>query len=134
MCSAIIGCWDLRDKTLDYNLLRRLFAQWREAAPEYYGDYHPLTPHSITTDSWIAWQFNRPELGWGILQAYRRQDCVYESARFNLVGLEAKIIYKVRNLDSDHADELSGRELMDYGLLVNIQVRPGSAWTLLSER
>ncbi len=134
MCSAIIGCWDLRDKTLDYNLLRRLFAQWREASPEFYGDYNPLTPYSITTDSWIAWQFSRPELGRGIIQAYRRQDCVYESARFKLVGLDANKTYKVRNLDSDHTDELSGRELMDHGVLVNIQDRPGSAWILFSER
>jgi len=133
LCSAIIGCWDLRDKTLDYNLLRRLFAQWREAAPEYYGDYHPLTPYSITADSWIAWQFNRPELGRGIIQAYRRQDCVYESARFKLVGLDANKTYKVRNMDSDRPDEFSGRELMEHGVLVSIQDRPGSAWFIFSE-
>lgn len=134
MGSAIIGCWDLRDKSLDYNLLRRLFAQWREASPELYGDYHPLTPYSITTDSWIAWQFNRPELGRGIVQAYRRQDCVYESARFKLSGMDAQKIYKVRNLDSDHTEELSGRELMDHGLRINIPDTPGSAWFVFSER
>jgi alpha-galactosidase len=134
MPSAVIGSWDLRDKKLDYTLLRKLFAQWREVSPEYYGDYHPLTPYSITTDSWIAWQFSRPELGRGVIQAYRRQDCVYESARLKLAGLDAEKIYKVRNLDSDRTEELSGKELMDHGLLVSISDRPGSAWLIFSER
>ncbi len=134
MPSAVIGSWDLRDKKLDYSLLRRLYAQWREVSTEYYGDYHPLTPYSITTDSWIAWQFSRPEAGRGIVQAYRRQECVYEAARLKLVGLKAEKTYQVRNLDTNRTEECSGKELMDRGLLISIPDRPGSAWFIFSER
>lgn len=132
MCSSVTGCWDLRDKNLNYDLLRRLIGQWREVSQECFGDYYPLTPYSVTTDSWIAWQFNRPEEGKGVVQAYRRQDCPYESARFKLHGLDPAKSYQVRNLDETTVLEVSGRELMDKGLLVRMSETPGSAWILYS--
>jgi alpha-galactosidase len=132
MCNNIIGCWDLRRKDLDYALLRRLFAQWREVSQEYYGDYYPLTPYSLAADSWIAWQFNRPEVGKGVVQAYRRQDSFYESARLRLFGLDPAKTYSVRNLDATVADKISGKELADKGLLVSMPDKPGSAWITYS--
>lgn len=132
MCSSVTGCWDLRDKNLNYDLLRRLIAQWREVSQEFYGDYYPLTPYSVTTDSWIAWQFNRPEAGRGVVQAYRRQDCPYESARFKLHGLDPAKTYQVKNLDETAVHDVSGRELMEKGLLVRMSETPGSAWILYS--
>ena len=36
------------------------------------GDYYPLTSYSLQPDHWIAWQFNRPETGDGVVQAFRR--------------------------------------------------------------
>ena len=35
---------DVRLKDLDYAALRRLIGQWRQVAPNYYGDFYPLTP------------------------------------------------------------------------------------------
>jgi alpha-galactosidase len=128
MCSGVIGCWDLRDKALDYRMLRGVLNQWRQISQEFYGDYYPLTPYSITKDSWIGWQFNRPEVGRGAVQVYRRQECVYESARLRLQGLDPEAAYVVQNLDEAQPKKFGGRELMEKGLLVPIPERPGSAW------
>jgi alpha-galactosidase len=132
MCSDIIGCWDLRRKDLNYDLLRRSLSQWREIAPEYYGDYYPLMPYSLSSDAWIAWQFNRPEAGKGVVQAYRRQNCVYESARLILHGLDPEKTYAVRNFDEESTRRISGKVLMETGLLVTMTDKPGSAWIAYS--
>ena len=103
-------------------------AQWREVSQDYYGDYYPLTPYSLAADAWIAWQFSRPEAGRGVVQAYRRQDSVYESARLKLYGLDAAKTYSVRNLDAAVVEHVTGKELMEKGLLVSMPDKPASAW------
>lgn len=126
MCSDLIACWDMRDKGLDYAALRKIVGQWRDYAPNFFGDFYPLTPYSIDNTQWIAWQFDRPETGEGMVQAFRRAESVYESARFRLSGLDASATYEVRDIDASDAKQMSGRELMEKGLPVAIADRPGA--------
>jgi alpha-galactosidase len=119
--------WDLRRRDrADYNLLRRLVAQWRQIAPFYYGDYYPMTSYSTRNDTWAAWQFDRPASGDGMVEAFRRRDCPFESARFKLRGLDPQARYSVKDLDSSVETEVEGRELMEHGLLVGLKSRPDS--------
>ena len=45
--------------------LRKLVAEWKQVAPNFYGDYWPLTQWRAEADAWLAWQFDRPEAGEG---------------------------------------------------------------------
>jgi alpha-galactosidase len=127
MCAGMIPGWDMRDKTLDYALLRKLTTQWRSIAPLYFGDYYPLTPYSLGEATWIAWQFNRPEEGDGMVQAFRRDKNEEASKTFRLSGLDPKARYEIRNLDSETPERASGKDLMDKGLTVTIGEKPGAA-------
>ncbi len=127
MTPGLTISWDLREKDLDYSLLRQLVAQWREVAPDYFGDYYPLTPYSVEEDVWMAWEFNRPKLGEGMIQAFRRPASLYESAQFNLRGLDPDARYEVRNVDLPGLQTLSGRELMDEGIRITLARKPSSA-------
>jgi len=118
---------DARRKDLDWDLLRKLTAQWRELAPNLAGDYYPLTSYSIEDDVWMAWQFDVPEKGQGMVQAFRRPKRNYESARFKLNGLEPDSIYVVTNIDENKPQEISGRELTENGLLIMLPTSPDSA-------
>lgn len=119
---------DMRVREIDYAALRRLIGQWRELSPNYYGDFYPLTRWSRDDQVWIAWQFDRPEQGEGMIQAFRRHNSSYESACLTLRGLEPKARYAVINLDAPAArQELTGSELMERGLRVDIPTRPGAA-------
>ena len=40
--NVVLG-YDLRRKELDYDLLRKLTAEWRQIVPYYQGDFYPLT-------------------------------------------------------------------------------------------
>jgi alpha-galactosidase len=107
-------------------MLRRLIAQWRQVAGYYYGDYYPLTPYTTEDSAWVAWQFDRPETGEGMVQAFRRPASPVEEARFKLRGLDAKARYAVSNLDVPGQIQLSGQELIEKGLPVAIRDQPGA--------
>jgi len=127
--------YDTRREDYDYALLRKLVGEWRQVVPNLYGDFWPLTPWRAEPDAWIAWQFDRPEAGEGVVQAFRRPESPYESARFALRGLEPSASYEVRRIDSESArSTFTGKQLMNEGLLVAIPARPGAAIVLYQRR
>lgn len=123
MVTHFTACFDVRRKDLDYALIRRVLEQWRRYAPCYFGDYYPLTPYSLDPALWMAWQFDVPEKGEGMVQAFRRSQSVYETARFPLRGLAADDRYVVTNLDTGEQQTLTGRELLEQGLRVSLPVQ-----------
>jgi hypothetical protein len=125
MVTHFTACFDVRRKDLDYDMIRRVLSQWRSYAECYYGDYYPLTEYSLDPSLWIAWQFDLPEQGKGMVQAFRRDKSAYEAARFRLTGLEPSARYVITNLDSGETQTLAGRELLEKGLSVTIQTQPG---------
>lgn len=126
MCPAINSCWDMRRRDLNYDLARRLVEQWRSVAPYYSGDYFPLTGYHIGNDVWMAWQFDRPDLGEGMVQVFRRSASAYESARFPLRALTPEATYEIRDLDAAAPLKMTGREITEQGLPVSIRQRPGA--------
>ena len=126
-CPSLNLLFDIRERGLDYDKIRQLTAQWREAMPYYYGDYYPLTALNRDNSVWVAWQFDRPQKGDGIVQVFRRKDSVYESARLKLRGLDPKAKYQFTRIDqpSAPASTVSGEELLTKGLLATVDEQPG---------
>lgn len=126
MCPHFTACFDMRRKDLPFEQARRLLNQWKnDIAPNYLGDFYPLTPYTTAEDVWLAWQFDRPTAGQGVVQAFRRGKSVYESARLRLHGLDPKARYTVTNLDQPESTrELVGSELMERGLVVVAPEQP----------
>ena len=91
------------------------------------GDYYPLTPYSLAHDQWIAWQFNRPETGDGVVQALRRPDSDEATQTYRLRGLDPAAVYEVMNFDADGSTKALGADLMEKGLPVEIKAQPGAA-------
>jgi alpha-galactosidase len=117
----------VRDRKLDYDFLRKTVGDWRQYAPNYLGDFYPLSPYTTANDAWLAWQFDRPEAGQGVVQVFRRANSIYESARLKLRGLDAKARYAVTDIDHpERAQELTGMELAESGLLVAAPNQPAA--------
>jgi alpha-galactosidase len=128
LCPHMTACYDMRRDDLDYAATRRLVNEWRAVAPTILlGDYYPLTPYSREGHDWMAWQFDRPETGEGLVQAFRRPESFYESARLKLHGLQPDAKYTVKDADVEGEADLTGRELMEKGLPVAIATQPGAA-------
>jgi alpha-galactosidase len=106
---------------------KRAYEECRKIAPFMLGDYCPLTPYSIQKGDWIAWQFDRPEMGGGEVQAFRREENEAAAQVFRLCGLAPSAKYEVTDLDGGPPKEMTGRELMQQGLTVEIKTKPGAA-------
>ncbi len=122
-----------------FDWLRTQVEQLKQIRPYYYGDYYPLSPCSQNTDcttgwndehsaafEWAAWQFNRPEQGDGVIQAFRRDKSNDQAKELRLRGLDPKATYKVSDLDGKFTTTISGADLMQKGLQVGIADAPGA--------
>jgi alpha-galactosidase len=126
--SPFCNClWDIRDRKLDYNLMRRLTGEFARIAHYWLGDYYPLTSFTTDRDAWMAWQFDVPETGEGMVQLFRRAESPYCSAQFRLQGLDPAARYSLTDLDAhDQTAAHTGRELLEQGLAVSITNKPGA--------
>ena len=107
--------------------LRRAVAEQRALRPYFHGDFYPLLSFSLADDAWAAWQFDRPDLGEGMVLALRRQRSPFTHMQAALRGLDAESQYEVRSLDGGGATAWLGRDLTDGGMGFEIAERPGSA-------
>jgi alpha-galactosidase len=123
-----------------YAWMRNMVAQLKLVRPYYYGDYYPLLPCSQNSDcstdptkehsaafEWAASQFNRPEKGDGMVQAFRRDKNDEPSKNLRLRGLDPAARYEVTDLDAQKPNTTSGKELMQQGLHVEINEARGAA-------
>jgi alpha-galactosidase len=105
----------------------KAYRECGKIAPYMLGDYFPLTPYSLQLEQWIAWQFHRQELGGGLVQAFRRNASQMASMTFRLNGLDPAAQYEITNFDAEGPAKASGKELMEKGLTVEIEDKPGAA-------
>ncbi len=121
--NVVLG-YDLRRKDPDYDLLRKLTAEWRQIVSYYRGDFYPLTRNNRDEEHWLAWQFDRPEQGDGIVEAFRREKTEKASAKFHLSGIDASARYEITVFDSGRSASLGGSELIEHGLPLVIKAKP----------
>ena len=101
---------------------------WKAGAPNYYGDYYPLTPYSLKNTDWLGWQFHRAEEGKGMVQVFRRPDSPYSEAQLPLFALDPDVEYTVTNLDEPESNtNMSGGQLMTAGMTVSLGEKPAAA-------
>lgn len=106
---------------------QKAYAECRRIAPiMLQGDYYPQTPYSLQSDQWIGWQFNRPEQGDGVVQAFRRVNCAEQTTIFRLKGLDPAGQYEVTDFDEEGSVRILGEDLMEKGLVVEIREKPGA--------
>jgi len=118
--------YDMRRTDLDYALLRRLADQWRTIIECHYGDFYPVLPYSLKEDNWIAWQFHHADHNEGVVQAFRRPKSTEPTKTLRLGGLDPTSQYNLTNFDKDKPVTISGREMLEKGLPVDIPTKPGA--------
>jgi alpha-galactosidase len=123
-----------------FDWLRTQVEQLKRVRPYYYGDYYPLLPCSANTNcatgagnersaafEWAAWQFNRPDEGDGMVQAFRREKSADAAKNLRLRGLDAAATYEVTDLDAGVPNTVTGKDLMERGLHVEVAGEPGAS-------
>ena len=104
---------------------KNLIAEFKRLRPFFYGDFYPLTPHSISDDVWMAYQFHREDLGQGMFLAFRRPNSPDLTARLKLSGLLPSARYELNFEDTGKKQTFTG-EALAKGIDVTIEPAPGS--------
>lgn len=118
ICPAFAIAIDPAKEPAQFALVRKMVADWRKVAEYLLCDYYPLTPYRESNNVWMAWQFDSPEQGGGMVQAFRRAENQEGSIRLKLRGLRPAATYLVTDLDGGKTERLTGRELMEPGLRI----------------
>jgi alpha-galactosidase len=106
--------------------VRQLMAEATAMRPYFYGDYYPLLAFSLAADAWAAWQYDRPDLGEGMVVAFRRQACPFASWQAKLQALDPQADYELYSWDDHRTRRVSGQALLTEGLPLATDEQPGS--------
>ena len=107
----------------DVEWIREMLNQYQTAKPYFFGDYYPLTGCDTRTDSYMAYQLDRPDLESGIILAFRRQDC--ETLRFSVTAtLEKGVKYEFLDVDTGKERVIVGGDSYEFVF----KDKPGSAF------
>ncbi|MCE5322693.1 alpha-galactosidase [bacterium] len=112
---------------LPVDWVKRSMNEEFEVRKYFYGDFYPLLSYSLADDIWAAWQYDRPDLGEGMVLAMRRPKSPFTSMIAPLHGLDADAIYELHPADGTGTIQAKGSELAQDGLTIEISEKPGSA-------
>jgi alpha-galactosidase len=125
MNNGLVVNWNLYAPDFPVETARRLVDEFRRVRHLFLEDYYPLTPHSVSDDTWMAHQFHREEPGDGMVLAFRRPQCPTATHRLKLRGLAPAARYEVNFEDRAVKQVFTGKDLAD-GVEVTADTAPGS--------
>ena len=129
MAPMLFATLDIRRDDYDYPLAVSMIELWRRAAELIlHGDFYPHTPDPRADDGWLAWQFDRPELGRGLVQAIRFADAPAKSHTVHLQGIDPEAAYHFENPETGATRDLSGQDLVAAGFRLKLPARSGAVW------
>ncbi len=111
--------WDVGALNEPFDWARKYFAEYNEVRRWFTEDYYPLIPASKENTTWVASQYHAPAENTGLVLAFRRAMCPYDTAEVQLQGLCPDKTYTFTNRDTGEQFEVTGAELMT-GIKLNI--------------
>jgi alpha-galactosidase len=111
----------------DVDELRARIRELKLIRPLFYGDFYPLTSHSLESDVWCAYQLERKDMNLGAVLAFRRKESPFPVGRFKLHGLDAHGKYEFTDIDSGTKQQFTGKEVMETGIEIKMPTAPSSA-------
>ena len=112
--------------TFPWEWARSAVAEYKRVRRFFYGDFYPLTPYSLSPGDWLVSQWDREDLGQGMILGFRRGASIYLAAQLQLHGLQPDARYELTNEDTKEQWTHTGAELMDQGLRVEAREAPSA--------
>ncbi len=104
---------------LPWDSFRRWLNEARRLRPLFAGDFYPLTPGTVDSTAWLAYQLLLPETGKGAVVAFRRPASPQSAATFQLSDLPDGN-YELEDADSGETWQAIGEELRTSGLTLRM--------------
>jgi alpha-galactosidase len=125
MATSLCLGWIADGPDFDAVRARELVERYRRVRHLLIGAWYPLLPYSRAPDRWIASQYHRPDLGEGMVLAFRRPESPDARVVLSLHGLDRHATYALRYLGAAREATRTGGSLMD-GLPVELAEKPQS--------
>ena len=129
MAPMLFATLDIRRDDYDYALAKRMIDIWRRASGLILnGDYYPHTPFHRSAQQWVAWQFDCPETGRGLVQGIRLPACPEETLTIHPQGIYPDATHSFENAETGETRDIPGRDLIDDGFTFALPARSGAIW------
>ena len=127
MSTSMVINWDINSREHSQPEMQKYFTEFKRLRPYYYCDYFPLTTtENMTKDNvWLAYQQNRPDLGDGIIMAFRRKNSEEEAISVKLRGVDSNRDYELIDQDTQAKTIVSG-DALSKGYRLTLKNKPGS--------
>jgi alpha-galactosidase len=112
-------CPDATAKSFPADAARAAVSEMKQLRRLYLGDYYPLTEIGLDERHWIAWQFDRPDLGEGLAVFFRRPASPYASLDVSLAGLDPEAVYEITFADTGRKARLTGKQLAAWRVTID---------------
>ena len=129
MAPMLFPALDIRRGDYDYATATKMIGIWRRASHLLLnGDYYPLTPFHHSAEKWVAWQFDRPEKGHGLVQGIRLPEAPEESVTIHLKSICPDSAYFLENAETGERKDILGADLIRDGFTFTLSKRSGAIW------
>jgi alpha-galactosidase len=125
MASSLIPGWIADDPKFDTARAKAITGTYRRVRHLLSGDWYGLTDGNRDEAKWLASQYDRPDLGEGMVLVFRRAKCTEDALTVALKGLDEKATYAVTFTTTGETRRMPGRELAA-GLVVTLKQAPKS--------
>jgi alpha-galactosidase len=115
--------WFITKEPLDTALGRRWVAEFRALRHLVVGDFYPLLPHTTSETRWVAAQWDRPELGEGVVAAFRRRHAAGASVTLHPQAIDPAATYALTHQTTGREEERSGADLLA-GITITLPAAP----------
>lgn len=133
LSAGISLSWDPEKEDFNPKEAQERIKEFKQLRPLFYGDFYPLTAHSISSEAWSACQLERKDLNMGAILIFRRAQSPYTAATFKLHNLDASSSYELTDIDSSLKRKYQGEFLMKEGLEIKIDISPASMILIYKE-
>ncbi|MBD3174542.1 MAG: hypothetical protein GF320_05155 [Armatimonadia bacterium] len=110
MASSLCIGWIADAEGFDQETASALLSEYNSVKHLLTGAFYPLSDYSREHTDWLVSQYHRPDLGEGMVLAFRRGQSIYRTAELRLHGLDPHKMYEVDLLEG--ATRATGAELM----------------------
>ena len=117
----------------DLSNIKKNFDQYLKIQRYFFGDYYPLTEYSQAEDVWMAYQLNLSDLNEGVVVVLKRSKSCNTKELLPLFGLQDEVNYTLTNLDTQCSTIMTGQQLKDQGLPIELLNKPDSALFVYQE-
>ncbi len=112
MASSLCLGWIADAPGFDLKQAQTLTRRYLDLRPLLIGAWYPLLTYSRSPLDWMASEYYRPDLGRGMILAFRHDKSPYQSIEVQLHGLDPQGNYEVTRDEPTKPEEVTGQALM----------------------